>query len=198
MDEEEHDINEKSSFLAVMAGTVVLGVIAMVLATLFNIPVLALLKWNLDDVLVGIIATLPLVLFLWWFSKTDIPTLVEFRNSQIEFFAEIGFEFTWPRIIMMSLGAGVFEELLFRGVVQSWIATGAGVVVAVIITNIIFGAMHWRTVLYAAIAGVVGLWMSIIFLFTDNLVTPMVTHALYDAVALEYTRRALANAQPTA
>ena len=66
-----------------------------------------------------------------------------------------------------------------------------------LISNVIFGLLHMRTVLYALIAGGVGVYLTVIYFATDNLLTPITTHILYDAVALEYTRRAIANARRT-
>lgn len=54
-----------------------------------------------------------------------------------------------------------------------------------------------RTALYALIAGGVGVYLTMIYFYTDNLITPITTHIVYDAVALEYTRRAIAEARRT-
>ena len=91
----------------------------------------------------------------------------------------------------MALFAGVFEELLFRGVIQTTIAKFAPVIVAIIVSNIIFGAVHWRTALYALIAGLVGCWIGALFALTGNLLTPIVTHTVYDLIALFVTARAI-------
>ncbi|MHA7873533.1 MAG: CPBP family intramembrane glutamic endopeptidase, partial [Hyphococcus sp.] len=132
------------------------------------------------------------VVFLWWFSNTGHPALAEFRRSQIEFFSEIGFVFTPPRIVAMAIGAGVCEELLFRGVLQTWINGFAPVLIAIIVSNVVFGLLHMRTAMYAVIAGCVGAYFGALYALTDNLLTAIVAHGLYDAVALEYTRRAIA------
>ena len=182
----------EKAFITAIAGTALLGVFAIGLSVLLKTPLAPQFALSVNDALIGVIATLPPVLFLWWFSNTDVPALAEFRHSQIKFFAEIGFEFTPPRIVAMAIGAGVCEELLFRGVLQTWIAGFAPVAVAVAVSSAIFGALHIRTVLYAVIAGFVGVYLGVIFVMSDNLLVPMVTHGLYDAVALEYTRRAVA------
>ena len=59
----------------------------------------------------------------------------------------------------------------------------------------LFGALHARTILYAVIAGVVGVYFGVLMEVTDNLLTPVIAHGLYDAVALEYTRRAVGKAR---
>lgn len=140
----------------------------------------------------GVIATAPLIGFLFWFMGSRLPAIARFRESQIDFFSQIGFEFTGSRIAIMAVGAGVTEELLFRGVFQTWLAGFAPAALAIALPNIVFGLLHARTALYAIIAGLVGCYLGVVFWASGNLVAPVVAHALYDAVALELTRRAIA------
>ncbi len=168
-----------------------MGVAAIVLGWLIGTPLLPQISPSFDAALLGVIATLPLALFLWWFSNTQNPTLAAFRHSQVKFFSEIGFEFTPSRIIVMAVVAGVSEEFLFRGVIQSWIGGFAPIAVALIASNIIFGLLHMRTVLYAVIAGLVGVYLGVVYIYTDSLLAPVITHGLYDYVALVYTKRAI-------
>ena len=186
---------ETKKFFVIIAGTAFLGVIAVAASFLLKTPLLENFAWRWRDVLIGLVATLPLAAFLYWFVKTSNPSFAAFRQSQIEFFAEIGFKFTMPRIIIMALGAGVFEELLFRGVLQVWVDRYTPVIIAIILTNIFFGMLHWRTALYAVIAGVVGAYLGALFWLTGNLLAPIVTHAAYDLIALWYTREAIAKYQ---
>ncbi|MCA8894653.1 MAG: CPBP family intramembrane metalloprotease, partial [Amphiplicatus sp.] len=58
--------------------------------------------------------------------------------------------------------------------------------------NIAFGALHARTSLYAFIAGMVGVYMGLVFAATDNVLAPIITHAAYDWAALIITQRAIA------
>lgn len=184
--------DDMRAFIIVIAGTVLLGLAAYGLSLLFNTPIGEQLSLNANDALIGVIGTLPLVVFLWWFSNAELPSVSQFRDSQIAFFANIGFRFTPLRIALMAVGAGVSEELLFRGVFQTWLSGFSPVIVAIILSNIVFGLLHMRTVLYAVIAGCVGAYLGVLYIITDNLLTPIMTHMLYDAVALEYTRRAVA------
>lgn len=183
------------AFLAAVAGTIILGLIAFGLSLLLKTPLALQIKLSVNDALIGVIATLPPALFLWWFSVTDNPTLAEFRRSQIEFFAQIGFEFTPFRIAVMAIGAGICEELLFRGALQTWLAGMAPVSLAIFLSSVVFGLLHMRTALYAIIAAGVSIYLGSLFALTGNLIAPMITHGLYDALALEYTRRAVNSLQ---
>lgn len=179
------------TFYAAIAGTIIIGIAAFGLSLLLGAPLAPQLRFSIDDALIGIIATLPPVVFLWWFSNTNLRALVEFRNSQIEFFSQIGFRFTPIRIVAMAVAAGVCEELLFRGVLQTWFASFSPALFAILVTNVIFGLLHMRTALYAVIAGGVGAYFGVLYALNGNLVAPMIAHGLYDAIALEYTRRAI-------
>jgi hypothetical protein len=187
--------SEQRAFLFVMAGTAGLGVAALGFSALLDTPLGPQIRFDINDLLIGVIATLPLVIFLWWFSNTALEHFAAFRNSQIKFFSEIGFAFTPARIAALAIGAGVSEELLFRGVVQTWMAGFVPLVIAILLSNVLFGMLHMRTLLYAFIAGLVGVYLGILHAATGNLLTPMAAHAFYDAVALEYTRRAVAHYQ---
>ncbi len=183
------------AFLMVILGTIGLGVAAYAFSLLLGVPLLSFIRPDVNALLVGVIATMPLTGFLWWFSNTTLEHFAAFRKSQIEFFSDIGFEFTPMRIALMAICAGISEELLFRGLMQSWLASFTPLAIAIIASNAFFGLLHMRTILYAIIAGLVGVYLGVLFAVTDNLLAPMAAHALYDAVALEYTRRAVAHYQ---
>ncbi len=194
-EKETPDTPEPRAFLMVILGTIGLGVAAYAFSLILSVNLSQFLQPTIKDIAVGVIATLPLVAFLWWFSNTTLEHFASFRKSQIKFFSEIGFEFTPSRIALMAVCAGVSEELLFRGLLQTWIAGFAPVAAAIVLSNVVFGLLHMRTILYAVIAGLVGVYLGILFAVTDNLLAPIAAHILYDAVALEYTRRAVVHYQ---
>ncbi len=183
--------DQPKTFFLALAGTAMLGVIAYILSLPLQTPLGTQFEWSLADAAIGAVATAPPAAFLWWFMKTDLPALAEFRRAQTEFFANIGFEFTPPRIMIMALFAGVFEEALFRGVIQTAFASVTPTAIAIILAAALFGVVHWRTWLYALIAGLLGAWLGALFALTGNLLTPMITHALYDVVAFFVTVRAI-------
>jgi len=185
--------SEERTFLIIISGTALMGLAAIGLSFVFNTPLGPQLTLDINAVLIGIIATTPLAAFLWWFSNTTLEHFAAFRRSQIKFFSEVGFTFTPRRIALMAIAAGISEELLFRGVLQTWGAAFAPELLVIIVTNALFGMMHMRTALYAVIAGLVGMYLGVLYMLTDNLLAPIAAHALYDAVALEYTRRAVSH-----
>jgi hypothetical protein len=48
---------------------------------------------------------------------------------------------------------------------------------------------HRLTWIYAIIAALIGLYSGLLWIWTGNLITPMITHAAYDFVALVYFLR---------
>lgn len=183
--------DDTRAFLLVLAGAGLMIAAAYGFGVLLHASPLDRFSFSLADALFGAAATGPLVLLLFWFMRTDIRALARFRQSQIDFFADIGFKFTPHRIALLAVAAGISEELLFRGVFQSWIERGMPLVWAIVLPNILFGALHARTSLYAFIAGLVGVYMGVLFAATGNVLAPIVTHAIYDWVALVVTQRAI-------
>ena len=87
---------------------------------------------------------------------------------------------------LIALLAGVGEELLFRGVIQSklsqWTSPAAGLILA----SLLFGAAHALSRLYFLLATVIGLYLGWFAQYFGELVTPIVAHSLYDFLALVY------------
>jgi membrane protease YdiL (CAAX protease family) len=92
-------------------------------------------------------------------------------------------ELSFGEIVLISLLAGLGEELLFRGAMQpawGWVPA-----------SLLFGLCHvggratWLLGVWAAAVGLLLGWLAIL---THGLLAPIVAHALYDAVALSYIR----------
>lgn len=181
-----------AAFWAMIGGTLAMIGVAFGVAALLKTPFPGAFSLSATDFLVGVMATAPLCLLLYWFMQTALPSVARFRESQIAHFRGVGFAFTPARIALIALAAGVSEEILFRGVLQGYAAAHLPALAAVIAPNVLFGLLHARTLLYAAIAAAVGCWLGLVYLWTDNLLAPIVAHTLYDVVALEVTRRAIA------
>jgi membrane protease YdiL (CAAX protease family) len=78
---------------------------------------------------------------------------------------------------------------LFRGLLQTGLSTVSSWWLGLIITSIIFGLLHFVSLLYAVLATLIGLYLGFLFIIFDNLAVPMIVHALYDFVALLYLVR---------
>jgi membrane protease YdiL (CAAX protease family) len=87
-------------------------------------------------------------------------------------------------IVLLAILAGIGEELLFRGVIQVWLAQRFPAWLAVAGASVLFGVGHWLSSPYAALATLIGAYLGLVFLLSGNLLAPIVAHAGYDVVAL--------------
>ncbi len=145
----------------------------------------------------GIAAALPMLLLLLWCLRTSwgpmrrLVALVEERlGPPLASAGPLG-------IVLLAAMAGVGEELLFRGVLQVWLAERFPLWLAVGGASLLFGVGHWLSASYAVLAAVIGAYLGIVFLITDNLLAPMVAHAAYDVVALLVLARRASAVQGT-
>jgi membrane protease YdiL (CAAX protease family) len=141
----------------------------------------------------GTLAAVPLILALLLFDRFpcglwgDLQQTVERRLLP------------WIRhwsvldMALISLAAGFGEEMLFRGLLQVSLAEMlpgiGGVALALVVASVVFGICHWITTSYALLASVMGLYLGVVLLFTENLLAPIATHAVYDFAALIYLTR---------
>src|SRR5690625_4573233 len=92
-------------------------------------------------------------------------------------------------IVAVSVLAGVGEELLFRGVIQTWLGQQTSPVIGLIGASVLFGLTHAVSRSYAVLTAVVGAYLGLLYHWSGNLFIPVVVHALYDWVALHYYLR---------
>ena len=90
---------------------------------------------------------------------------------------------------LVSIGAGVGEEALFRGGVQTLAADYVGMPVAIVIASALFAVVHFAKPLIATIIFVIGAVFGVIYWQTGSLLAVMIAHALYDVFALWYVQK---------
>lgn len=164
---------------------------AVALSFAFDTPLGPLLNPTPAAIIAGFLGAGPPLALLFWLMRTTWAPVVRFRESQIDFLREIGFSFTPLRITLLSLAAGVGEELLFRGVLQTFADRHLPLIAAIALTNLLFGALHARTLLYALAAAIVGAYLGWLFVVTKSLMSAIIAHTVYDFIALEKARRIL-------
>ncbi len=163
--------------------------VAAVSSLVFRVGLLESIKLSAPDALVGVVATAPLfVLFIFVLNARSGP-LGEIRLF-LDTVVRTAFS-SWSLldIALVSILAGLAEESLFRGVIQAWLTSQLGQPLGLFFASAIFGLCHAVNRPYAVVAGGIGLYLGVIFTATGNLLVPIVTHALYDFVALLYFLR---------
>ena len=160
------------------------------LAFLLGQPLFGNLQWCLRDLWLGILASLPLLALFFWLLHSSLPALErigEFLEARVRTLFE-----PWAiwQLAVISLLAGVCEEVFFRSVFQGGLARHIGTIPALVVASVIFGCFHLVTKTYAVIATLIGAYLGVLWLATENLLAPITTHAVYDFVALVYFLRA--------
>ena len=92
-------------------------------------------------------------------------------------------DFNWLMIVFISLVAGIGEELIFRGLIQRYLADILNPFFALLLASMLFGLCHYLNRLYVFIAFAMGLVIGGIYHVSGDLLLVMVLHAVYDFFA---------------
>lgn len=176
-------------FVFACAGEASLGLIAVALGYVFHQSPLAGLHWRLADVGVGLAATVPPLLFFISMWKFDPAVLRDIRQALEQIVRPVFAPWSISQLALISILAGVGEEMLFRGLVQEKLSAVLGPVSALAVSSLLFGCVHPITWNYALVTTVIGFYLGGLLMATGNLLCPIVTHAAYDFLALVYFLR---------
>ncbi len=158
-------------------------ILALILSRFLEIQLLPISQNYSRDILYGTVgAIFPLFLFILSLSNITegISFLDSLRNIMIKEIKGIFSNSTLSDLILISILAGISEEFLFRGVIQ----TRLGIIPA----SVIFGLLHFITPVYAIIATVMGLYLGVLFNIFGSLLIPVQLHLIYDLGALIYLK----------
>lgn len=142
----------------------------------------------------GFVATIPMLAVFFWMLHTKLHSFRELNRQVRWILAQMFPDPSIGQLAMVAALAGVGEELLFRGVIQTlfieWTLPLAGITIA----SVLFGAMHALSKLYFAFATAIGFCLGWMAWYYHDLLGPIIAHAVYDFVALVYLTRFEANA----
>ena len=141
----------------------------------------------------GVAATLPMLAGLAVIDRLDMRPFVRLRRALKEIVVPVFSGATILQLALISLAAGIGEEMFFRGLVQdglaATIAEPTGMWIGLAVASLVFGLLHCITVTYAVLATLVGVYLGGLFILTGDLTAPIVAHGLYDFLALIYLVR---------
>jgi uncharacterized protein len=148
---------------------------ALVLAWLTDVDLAPLLAVDLWSVGLGVAAVVPMSVV--FFIAPDL------KDQVVDLLGPALAECRLLELLLLAAMAGVSEELLFRGALEGWLR-GYHVSLAVVVTNLLFGAMHPMSVVYFLFAAVLGAYLSWLATLGPqrNLTAPIVAHTVYDFV----------------
>jgi hypothetical protein len=170
-----------------------LGLIALVVAWLFRITLRDMFPPFgpplVSAIARGLLATLPMLVVFWLLVNSNWPMMRQLRE-QVQWLIEEMFPSrSIAQFATVAVLAGVGEELLFRGAIQSVIGNWTTPLIGLVITSLLFGLAHALSKLYFLFAVVVGVFLGWMTLRYNDFVAPMVAHGLYDFLALTYLSR---------
>ncbi len=146
-------------------------------------------NFSLDsrDILIGLASAVPIAITIYLLMVGPISRITWIQRAMSQINEKLYLPFgrsiqslTTFEIVLISCAAGIGEEIFFRGMMQSFIGVWWAAVV--------FGLLHALTPAYFIIATAVGIWLGLLYQFSDNLLVPMVAHAAYDIFALNFLR----------
>jgi membrane protease YdiL (CAAX protease family) len=172
-----------------------LGLLAAAGAWLLSISLAEQIVWRWSDVFMGAMAALPVLALAILGIRVPWKPLQRLRAVVEELIVPLFRGCSLFDFLLISLAAGIGEELLFRGLIQTWLSSWLGVAVGLALASLVFGLFHPITATYVALATAMGAWLGWLSLATGNLLTAIVCHAVYDFLALVYLERA-AGSQP--
>lgn len=137
----------------------------------------------------ALLLCLPMFVSLIFVTRSRWELLVRFRKELDEKVLPIFLKSNIVDLAIISLLAGVGEELFFRGWMQTVLAERSGVWVGILAASLIFGLLHYLSITYAIYAFATGIYLGVIYYVFGNLYIVMAIHAVYDFVALVYLVR---------
>ena len=169
-----------------------LGVVALAGGWWWKLPVGEWVAWSAEGLgwgLAGAVVLLGILLLCRRFQVGPIGRLMRLVDETVK---PLFRECRVVDLLVISVLAGIGEELLFRGLIQgglagwleSWWGEGAGGAVALGVASGLFGLAHCISREYVVFATVFGLLLGWMAIATGDLLAPMVAHGGYDFVAL--------------
>ncbi|MFQ5549654.1 MAG: lysostaphin resistance A-like protein [Gemmatimonadales bacterium] len=131
----------------------------------------------------SVVAVFPMLGMLYLSVNGRLPGAESLRRSIDDVLLLFDGANKWD-LLVVSILAGTAEEVLFRGVMVGWMTGSLGVAAAIIVSSIVFGLVHAISLVYAVYAMLVGAYFAILFVTTGDIWVPILTHTLYDFLAL--------------
>ena len=166
-----------------------LALVGWTLGRVTDTAVTSQIVGGLRGVLQGLAATVPMLGLLWWLQISKREAIAEIREMVSGKLLLMFRGWKVWQFALLSLAAGVGEEILFRGWMQQWLSGSQGVVFALVVSSAVFAFVHLITPAYGWITFGVSIYLGLLLIVTGDLVAPMVAHGVYDFIALTVLMR---------
>jgi len=188
----KYPVGRNDFFKKACAFEAALILVAVVLGWIADINPFADLHFSESAVAYGLVGTMPLFLLYLGLEQIQTESVIKIKRMLFETLGSGLHRYHWTDLLILASIAGLSEELLFRGVIQPWIESSWGMTAGLVGSNIIFGLAHAVTPLYAVLAILVGIYLSLSLDYGGdrNLLIPIVIHGFYDFLAFIALMRA--------
>jgi uncharacterized protein len=166
-----------------------LAPLSLFLGWLLHHPPLDRFTWSARHVLWGVVAAIPMILMFLAIMRWPIGPLLRVRKFWDLEVGPLLAQSSWSEMALVSIAAGVGEEMLFRGVLQATFTSWFGVQWGLAASSVLFGLLHPISIPYAVMTCILGFYLGAVSIYSGNLLTVMVVHALYDFGVLAYLVR---------
>jgi membrane protease YdiL (CAAX protease family) len=150
----------------------------------------------ISGVLYGCLAAIPILILIEGVRRLPWEPVRELERLTDDSLIKTLLRLRPGELVVISICAGIGEELLFRGWMLPWLAGSSGgdptrfeFALALVGSSVAFGLMHPITKLYVVLAALMGVYFGVLMLWSGNLLVPIAAHAAYDAVQLILTAR---------
>ncbi len=175
--------HKKSAFTLILLGQSALVPLGLAM-TYWLSPVRPVSKLNyLVAVSYGIllaVSTLLVLFLVYRYGQSFARTL----SKDIRLVSNLFVGYRWWQIFLVTALAGLGEELLFRAFLQNWLAGYWGVALAIGVTSLIFGLLHYLSFVYFVSAFLMSILFGVGYVASGSLLMTMVWHGVYDLMAL--------------
>jgi membrane protease YdiL (CAAX protease family) len=159
-------------------------VVALALLLLPLINTLPETKINtLQAIAVGVTLAAITFLFFWLLYKYG-GRFMQTLKGDIRRIVSLFTGYSLWQCACIAVLAGVGEELLFRGVVQVWLTQHFSIAVAIAISSLIFGLLHYLSFTYFICATLMSIAFGIGYYLSGSLLMVTLWHGVYDFIAL--------------
>ena len=174
----------RTAFVLGVAFEVGLGVIACAIGIWLDVAVLGKVTWSTQGIAIGSLAAAPPLAAFWLLDRFDWQPVQDVSRQARRMLAALFERPIWWAVAVLSLAAGWGEELLFRGLLQDYFADRYGTLAGVSLASLAFGLMHPISRTYVFMAAAIGVYFGSLYLWTGDLTTAVVAHAVYDFLAI--------------
>ena len=146
----------------------------------------------------GVAAALPPLAGLWWSRRAPFEPLRKLQQLVNRLIVPLFARCRLWELALISLFAGLGEELLFRGLMQDFLAEwcgdrwggSVGLAFAIVLSSLTFGLLHALSRTYFFLATAMSIYLGVLHATVGNVLAPAAAHAVYDFAALAIFIRA--------